>query len=184
MITQIRRIIRCILIIALSFHSIFKLFLQHDEFDRTFILLFGSTADLDENTSVSVAYHDQREPVHGHHAEEGVRNFVHVRRECVECYTLGVTGVIRMLLEMEHQHLRTLMPVAEEEERKRERERERETSGIILRYYTDDGQTCKLAYLWQGAKHGADPRQYQHYPSPPVNVQDLKGPHHCIIPKT
>jgi len=58
-----------ILTVALSVSIEFSRY-PYDEFDHTFALLFGSTADLDENASVSVAYHDQREPVHGHHAEE------------------------------------------------------------------------------------------------------------------
>lgn len=72
---------------------------------RTFALLFGSTADLHENTAISVEYYDEWKPIHYQHAEQCVGNFVHIRREEVESYTLGVTSIIRMRLEMKHQHL-------------------------------------------------------------------------------
>lgn len=73
---------------------------------HTFVVLFRSTADLHEYAGVSVEYHDQREPIHRHHAEQGVCDLVHVRRKGVEGNALSVTGDIRMRLEMEHHHLR------------------------------------------------------------------------------
>lgn len=68
----------------------------------TFALLFGSAADLHENTAISVEYYEEWEPIHYKHAEQSVGDFVHVWWKKVESYTLGETSVIWMRLEMKH----------------------------------------------------------------------------------